>query len=71
MSVLEIFTSDLGLTLWTIGLSAAMISAAGLSIYLLPWKDIELKQTHKSVKDSLSPLSADPTATGPHVVKMA
>ena len=71
MSVLEIFTSDLGLTLWTIGLSAAMVGAAGLSIYLLPWKDIELKQTHKALQNSLSPLKSDSTATAPHMVKIA
>lgn len=56
MNVLEIFSSQLGLTLWTTGVSAALILASGLCIYMLPWQDKALKQTHSALQDTLSPL---------------
>ena len=58
MNVLDIFSSQLGLTLWTTGVSAALILASGLCVYILPWQDRNLTQTHNALKDTLSPLQA-------------
>lgn len=58
MNVLEIFSSQLGLTLWTAGVSAALILASSLCIYLLPWRARDIRQTHAALKDTISPLQS-------------
>ncbi|MEC8379026.1 MAG: hypothetical protein VXZ96_01815 [Myxococcota bacterium] len=56
MNVLEIFSSQMGLTLWTTGVSAALFFASSLCIYMLPWQDKALRHTHGAIQDAFSPL---------------